>query len=81
MLACLVIGARGQVLGKYPGVQYEALRDDHCFDPTGKAKSTLYCNKDAGDHGREVCDKAGGSPVSTDAPKRAMGAWVFDGKQ
>ena len=33
-------------------VQYEALRDDHCFDPTGKAKSTLYCNKDAGDHGR-----------------------------
>eukprot|EP00434_Breviolum_minutum_P037309 symbB.v1.2.033079.t1/scaffold4061.1/size45390/2 len=60
VLACLVIGARGQVLGKYPGVQYEALRDDHCFDPTGKAKSTLYCNKDAGDHGREVCDKAGG---------------------
>lgn len=33
-------------------VQYEALRDDHCFDPKGAAKSTLYCSKNAGDHGR-----------------------------
>lgn len=51
---------RGQVIGRYPGVQYEALRDDHCFDPKGAAKSTLYCSKNAGDHGRQVCKEAGG---------------------
>eukprot|EP00438_Fugacium_kawagutii_P003352 Skav228233 [mRNA] locus=scaffold3112:38771:43467:+ [translate_table: standard] len=60
VVAAVSICARGQVIGRYPGVQYEALRDDHCFDPKGTQKSTLYCNKNAGDHGRQVCDKAGG---------------------
>ena len=40
-------------------VQYEALRDDHCVDPKGAAKST-YCNKNAGDHGRLQGGPVGG---------------------
>lgn len=60
VLATLSTCVRGQVIGRYPGVQYEALRDDHCFDPKGAAKSTLYCSKNAGDHGRQVCKEAGG---------------------
>ena len=66
----LVLGASGQVIGKYPGVawqffrvfscsevQYEALRDDHCIPERG---SNLYCSTSVGQHGRRACDKAGG---------------------
>ncbi|CAJ1338575.1 unnamed protein product [Effrenium voratum] len=60
LLVLLGIGtfAAGQVIGRYPGVQYEGLRDDHCLDPNQTA-GAVYCNT-AIPHGRKACEEAEG---------------------